>query len=162
MRLLERYFGTISEDTGKYCFSVEDTLQALEMGAVEDLILWENLEVNRSVLRNEETGEETVLFLPKETGVTETIVKKELLLDWICDNYKSFGCNLELVSDRSAQGAQFVCGFGGIGGTLRWAVHFKEPNGCEEETSADNEESSETGDHSADYKCDFEDGSYGL
>jgi len=28
-------------DTGKYCFGVEDTLNALEAGAVETLILFE-------------------------------------------------------------------------------------------------------------------------
>ena len=40
-----RYFDEISQDTGKYCFGVDDTLQCLDMGAVETLIVWENLEV---------------------------------------------------------------------------------------------------------------------
>ena len=43
--LLRRYFDEISQDTGKYCFGVDDTLQCLDMGAVETLIVWENLEV---------------------------------------------------------------------------------------------------------------------
>ena len=30
--------------TGKIAFGVSDTLQCLEMGAVEPLIVWENLE----------------------------------------------------------------------------------------------------------------------
>jgi peptide subunit release factor 1 (eRF1) len=42
-----RYFDEISQDTGKYCFGVDDTLQCLDMGAVETLIVWENLEVRR-------------------------------------------------------------------------------------------------------------------
>ena len=35
------------KDTGKYCFGVDDTLKALEMGAVETLICWENLDIQR-------------------------------------------------------------------------------------------------------------------
>ena len=42
---MRRYFDEISQDTGKYCFGVDDTLQCLDMGAVETLIVWENLEV---------------------------------------------------------------------------------------------------------------------
>ena len=59
-----RYFDEISQDTGKYCFGVDDTLKvlgqpislflsldlvlkALEMGAVETLICWENLDIQR-------------------------------------------------------------------------------------------------------------------
>ena len=46
-----RYFDEISQDTGKYCFGVEDTLKALEMGAVEILIVYENLDTMRYILR---------------------------------------------------------------------------------------------------------------
>ena len=47
-----KYFDEISQDTGKYCFGVEDTFKALEMGAVEILIVWENLDVQRYALKN--------------------------------------------------------------------------------------------------------------
>lgn len=50
-----RYFDEISQDTGKYCFGVDDTLKALEMGAVDILIVWENLDVTRYVLKNHAT-----------------------------------------------------------------------------------------------------------
>ncbi len=47
-----RFYNTVNDivpfnfqDTGKYCFGVEDTLKALEMGAVETLICWENLDI---------------------------------------------------------------------------------------------------------------------
>merc|ERR1712156_987713 len=41
-----RYGGEngFNQAIGKYCFGVEDTLRALEMGAVETLICWENLD----------------------------------------------------------------------------------------------------------------------
>ena len=50
-----KYFDEISRDTGKYCFGHDDTLKALEMGAVETLIVWENLEIQRYVLKNHQT-----------------------------------------------------------------------------------------------------------
>ena len=38
-KLIQRYFDEISQDTGKYCFGVDDTLKAFELGAVETLIV---------------------------------------------------------------------------------------------------------------------------
>ena len=46
------------------------------------------------------------------------------LLDWFADKYKEFGASLEFVTNRSQEGAQFVKGFGGIGGLLRYRVDF--------------------------------------
>ncbi len=43
-----RFFDEISQDTGKFVFGVADTLQCLDMGAVETLIVWENLDVGIS------------------------------------------------------------------------------------------------------------------
>lgn len=65
-RLISRFFDEISQDTGKYGFGVSDTLQLMEMGAVETLIVWENLETDRCILKNQATGEETIKFLSKE------------------------------------------------------------------------------------------------
>ena len=38
------------------------------------------------------------------------------LLEWFANNYKNFGATLEIITDKSQEGAQFVKGFGGIGG----------------------------------------------
>lgn len=56
-KLIEKYFDEINQDTGKYCFGIDDTLKALEMGAVETLIVWENLATMRYTLRNAAGGE---------------------------------------------------------------------------------------------------------
>lgn len=55
-KLIQRYFDEISQDSGKYCFGIDDTLKALELGAVETLIVWENLDITRYVLRNAANG----------------------------------------------------------------------------------------------------------
>jgi peptide chain release factor subunit 1 len=55
-RLIQKYFDEISQDTGKYCFGIEDTLKALELGSIETLIVWENMDITRYILRNAAGG----------------------------------------------------------------------------------------------------------
>ena len=136
-KLINRYFDEISQDTGKYCFSVQDTLKALEMGAVETLIVWENLSIVRYILKNHETDDlitlnltpeqekDRTLFVDKDSGVEYEIVEKMPFLEWLANNYKTFGASLEIVTDRSQEGSQFCKGFGGIGGILRYRVDFQ-------------------------------------
>lgn len=134
--ILGKYFDEIYQDTGKYCFGVVDTLKALEMGAIETLICWENLNIMRYQLKNASSGEETTLHLTPEqekdkshfvdsaTGVELELVESMPLLEWLANNYKNFGATLEIITDRSQEGSQFVKGFGGIGGLLRYRVNL--------------------------------------
>ncbi|TKR60264.1 hypothetical protein L596_027539 [Steinernema carpocapsae] len=134
-KLIQSYFDEVSQDTGKYCFGVNDTLQGLQMGAVETLICWENLDITRYVLKSA-SGEEKVLhlrpqeeknkdhFTDPETGNDMEVTESKPLLEWLANNYKSFGATLEIITDRSQEGAQYVRGFGGIGGLLRYRVDF--------------------------------------
>ena len=73
------------------------------------------------------------------------------LLEWFTEKYKEFGANLEVhlmiyfwsgrwlttssqfVSNRSPEGAQFVKGFGGIGGILRYKVDFSVLAGADDD-----------------------------
>lgn len=156
-KLIQKYFDEISQDTGKYCFGIDDTLKGLELGAVETLIVWENLDITRYVLRNAAGGksikvlndspclstfplffpEEVIVhaskeqekdrekFIDKSTGLEmEQAQEPQPLLEWLADHYKEFGANLEFITNKSQEGAQFVKGFGGIGGLLRYKVDF--------------------------------------
>mmetsp|Transcript_23569 Transcript_23569/g.66108 ORF Transcript_23569/g.66108 Transcript_23569/m.66108 type:complete len:265 (-) Transcript_23569:14-808(-) len=101
-RLLQKFFDEISQDTGKYCFMVVDTLRALELGAVETLIVWENLDIDRIKLRNHAASEDRVLHLSKEqqahehyfhdsvSGVELEEIEKLPLVEWLLNNYKTF------------------------------------------------------------------------
>lgn len=51
-----------------------------------------------------------------QTGVELELVDSMPLLEWLANNYKSFGSTLEIITDRSQEGSQYVRGFGGIGG----------------------------------------------
>lgn len=57
-------------------------------------------------------------FIDKETGTELETVETQLFLDYLALNYRVFGTTLEIVTDRSQEGSQFVRGFGGIGGKL--------------------------------------------
>ncbi|KAM0790728.1 Eukaryotic peptide chain release factor subunit 1 [Microbotryomycetes sp. NB124-2] len=151
-KLIQRYFDEIAHDTGKYCFGVDDTLRGLEMGAIETLIVWENLDIVRHTLRDA-SGAEIVIhtkppppqsktegatsgiaalseedrqkFLDKSTGMEMEQASEPMpLLEWLSEKYKDFGCELEFVTNRSQEGSQFVKGFGGIGGLCRYKVDF--------------------------------------
>ena len=61
-RLISKFFDEISQDTSKYVFGVADTLQCLEMGAVETLVVWEDLQVYRYTLMNSTSGKSTTVI----------------------------------------------------------------------------------------------------
>jgi len=136
-KLISKYFEEISQDTGKFCFGIDDTLKGLEMGAIETLIVWENLATMRYELKVVSSGEEIIKhlspaqesdatnFVTADGGELET-VEKMPLVEWFANNYKTFGAALEFVTNRSQEGSQFVKGFGGIGGLLRYKVDFIE------------------------------------
>eukprot|EP01098_Paradermamoeba_levis_P003276 TRINITY_DN1512_c0_g1_i1.p1 TRINITY_DN1512_c0_g1~~TRINITY_DN1512_c0_g1_i1.p1 ORF type:complete len:457 (-),score=165.47 TRINITY_DN1512_c0_g1_i1:308-1630(-) len=148
-KLITTFFEEIAQDSGKYCFGVDETLKALEMGAVETLVVWESLEINRYVIKNSNTNEVKTLLLNKEqekeqshfkdptTGEVLDIEENLSLLEWFADNYKKFGAKLEIVTNRSQEGAQFVKGFGGIGGLLRYKVDFQSMEADENDLDAD-------------------------
>jgi len=72
-----------------------------------------------------EQEKKTIYYLPDAIleGYDEwKVVSSVPLLDWILEHYKEFGVILQLVSDQSSIGSQFVKGFGGIGGFLRFQV----------------------------------------
>ena len=77
---LGAYFDEISTDTGRICFGVVDTVKALEMGAVETLIVWENLAVTRYELQsNVPERANTVLFLRPDQETD-----KKFFVDEVC------------------------------------------------------------------------------
>lgn len=58
----------------------------------------------------------------KDNGIEYEILESIPLTDWFMDNYKKYVSHLEIVSDKSSEGSQFVKGFGGIGGILRYRM----------------------------------------
>jgi len=137
-KVIKKYFDEIAQDTGKICFGVDDTMRCLESGAIEMLLIWENLEHWRVEVRNAASGDDEVLILSPaqmkdaknfkdaETGADKEIIEKIELVEWLSTNYTKYGCKLEIVSNKSQEGSQFCKGFGGMGGFLRYRCDFLE------------------------------------
>lgn len=136
-KLITQYFNEISQDSGKFCYGVDDTLKALDLGACETVIVYENLDIIRYTLKDPDNENPVIVhasrdatnkdhLLDKNTGVELEIISEQPLLEWLAEKYKDFGAALEFVTDRSSEGAQFVKGFGGIGAILRYKVNFEQ------------------------------------
>ncbi|EHB14713.1 Eukaryotic peptide chain release factor subunit 1 [Heterocephalus glaber] len=98
-KLIGRYFDEISQDTGKHRRG-ENSLTT-------------------------EQEKHKSHFTDKETGQEHELIESIPLLEWFANNYNKFGATLEIVTDKSQEGSQFVKGFGGIGGILWYRVDFQ-------------------------------------
>merc|ERR1719245_2872155 len=137
-RLITKFLDEVAQDTGKYCFGIRDTITGLEMGAVSTLIVWENLDVKRICIKNPHTdavethyltpeqAKSDKLYRDKDTGEQLDVTGNILFVEWIVENYKTFGTKLEFITDRSQEGNQFCKGFGGVGGIMRYSVEFEQ------------------------------------
>jgi peptide chain release factor subunit 1 len=154
-QLIGRFFEEIALDTGKYCYGVRDVLFAVDSSAVQTMIVYENLDISRITLGTP-SGVDKVLYLTPQQETNTAYFKdpengqeyekkdKIPLVEWLAENYKTMGCSLQFVTDNSQEGSQFVKGFGGIGGLLRFTVDFSTLDNEEEENkvvaSADDED----------------------
>merc|ERR1712151_748533 len=137
-RLITSFLDEVAQDTGKYCFGIHDTITALEMGAVSTLVVWENLELKRITTKAAQSEREEThyvtpeqakndkLYRDKDTGEQLDVTGNVLFVEWIVENYKTFGTKLEFITDRSQEGNQFCKGFGGVGGIMRYSVEFEQ------------------------------------
>merc|ERR1719189_1908768 len=109
------------------------------MGAVSTLIVWESLELKRITIKRAGAGagedvhyltpeqaKNEKLYRDQETGEQLEMTTNELFVEWIVENYKTFGTKLEFITDRSQEGNQFCKGFGGVGGIMRYQVEFED------------------------------------
>ena len=99
-------------------FGPKDTMAALELGAIDKLVIFEELTFRWVIVEHPASHETKILYLTLEQlddphkkqlidehGI-ELLVKDRdtVLIEWIIDNYKNFGAKLELVNDKSQEG----------------------------------------------------------
>ena len=83
---------------------------------------------------NKEQEKDREKFTDRSTGTEmEQASEPQSLLEWFAEKYREFGANLEFITNRSQEGAQFVKGFGGIGGLLRYKVDFQNLSSIDED-----------------------------
>jgi peptide chain release factor subunit 1 len=114
-KVLTDFFTEISKDTNKYVFGCKEVMDAIDARSIEKVICYENYEGQRYTLKNGK-----IVYKQPTTEVIDTIP----IIDWLADNYQEYSFELIIVSDKSEQGTQFVKGFGGIGGILRYPMEL--------------------------------------
>jgi len=140
-KTLSKFFEEVSLDSGMVVFGVADTIKVLETSAVDTLLVYENLDLWKVVLMNKEDESTNTIFLttdqlsdPKyykdaNTNAELEPIETVQLTEWLAENYSNFGATLNFMTDKSSEGFQFVKGFGGIGGFLRYKVDVEQMNG---------------------------------
>lgn len=115
-KLITKFLQEISMDTGMVVFGVNESIQALESGALETIMLFEDIEIVRYEIKNTFKDEIKVHYLNKtqqkdpkyfkdpETQTDLEVIKTELLSEWLCFNYNKFGARLEFITDKSQEG----------------------------------------------------------
>lgn len=136
-KLVDKYFEEIDIDSGMIVFGVHDTITYLESGAIDTILCYEDLEIVRYELQDPKTGKTVTKYLKKseesdtahfksdDSGLDFIIISSIPLSEWLCEHYKDYGVSLEFISNRTPEGNQFVVGFGGIGGFLRFKIDIQ-------------------------------------
>lgn len=137
--LISEFFDHIAQGDGMVVYGVQDTMKLVEAGAVGRIICYEDLSYNRIKLKDPETEAISCVYvrpeqahkpeLLKDNGVDLEVIEEEneptSLPEWLALKYKTFGCELEFVTDKSPEGTQFLKGFSGLGGFLRYKVEME-------------------------------------
>ena len=135
--LMKRFLKEVmkSEDS-LAVYGEEQVRKALEMGAVDTLLLSENLRRYRVKLRCTSCGYTEIKTLseddvknfesvscPKcnQQGFMEIVEKKDLIDD-LSDLAEKTGCNVEIISLGSEEGDSLYSAFSGVAGILRYAI----------------------------------------
>ena len=77
-QILSSFYEHIATDTGLICYGVKDTMRALEMGAIENLLLYENIEHFRVTFKNKISEKTSVNFLKPDQLTDSKYYKDEL------------------------------------------------------------------------------------
>lgn len=140
-KVLNKFYEEITFDTGKLCFGATETIRCLKEGAVELLIVWDNLDLQYVELKPKKPSDGTEVVIKylklgeieykstwtdKQTNIEYVILDYDPLVDWLSDNYQDFRTELFFITDKSPEGSQFAKGFSGIGGMLRYKMEVQD------------------------------------
>jgi len=118
------------EDGGLAAYGEDQVRHALQLGAVQTLLISEGLRKSRLKLRcanGDWEGEKTVAedgelpSCPKDGGPLTVVENRDLIED-LSGIAGQMGSNVELVSKDSEEGALLLKAFGGIAAILRYRV----------------------------------------
>jgi len=126
-KLMENFYGHLQKDDGLSVYGLDETKKAINMGAVETLLISEEYDWVRVKLKCQ-CGQEIekdikpgVNYKCLNCGAVMEIIEEKDLIEVLSEEVKNFGTNVEIISVDSTEGEQFK-NLGGIGGILRFKV----------------------------------------
>lgn len=126
--LLEKFFSELQK-SGNVIYGIEETKKALEMGAVDTLLISESFDWVRVKMKCQ-SGHTEEKDLPKERaedqicdicGQPMNLVETKELIDVLSEEAKNVGAKVEFISIETREGYQFK-ELGGIGAFLRYKI----------------------------------------
>ncbi len=137
-QIIGKMYEEINMDTGKIVYGVEDTMRVFLDGAVERLICFDNMPEYRVTVVDKRDSSKSIKYLKQEQisdffnkelhpeNEDFDIEEKEALVDWLAEHHRDFGSDIVFVTDSSPEGSQFVKGFGGLGGFMRFKYEIEQ------------------------------------
>ena len=128
--VLKKFFLHLAKDTGLAVYGLRETLGALEVGALDLLIVSEDAPYKVYRTKCESCGDEEIKIVKKAESFSRECKKcsssllfEEIqLVDYLEEKAKEFGSEVVVVSSSTQEGIQFL-NLGGIGGILRYKLN---------------------------------------
>lgn len=124
-KILQRFFDHLQRDMAVY--GLKETMDALEMGAVDTLIITETLDAKEIEYECECGLKKIFVFTSKEPqkcekcGQSLKLLGEKDIIEAVEERVKDFDSKLVLVSNETREGKQFE-ELGGIGAILRYRI----------------------------------------
>ena len=120
--LLQKFFNELQKPHGLVSYGFHEVLRALEMGAVDMVIVSEGLESRVREYKTQSDEVKLILFKPGITVDREWKLLGEMdPIEYFEEKVKRFGSKVEVVSPDTREGVQFLH-FGGVGAILRYNI----------------------------------------
>ncbi|MHA1803356.1 MAG: peptide chain release factor aRF-1 [Promethearchaeota archaeon] len=140
-QVMQRFLKELSNDTGLVAYGIKEVKKALEMGAVDTLILSEHLneyiydlecgncgyKVTKIIKEKdlpafESETQDTIC--PKCSSNSFGIMDKKTLIEHLGEIAESLGTTVEIISSETEEGETLIRTFGGIVAILRFKIDF--------------------------------------
>jgi peptide chain release factor subunit 1 len=140
-KIMEKFMKKITNNTGLATYGIEEVRKALNYGAVDTLIMSEELDVYRAKLECSNCGhiehriikesqlEDTESIIqdevcPKCSSNTFGVVEKNSLIEDFGSMAESIGSDIEIISTETEEGESLYSTFGGVVALLRYKLSF--------------------------------------
>ncbi|CAD8064027.1 unnamed protein product [Paramecium primaurelia] len=135
--LVSKFFLSLDLDNGMVVYGIVDTMKAIEQELIKQVICIQTLEYSIVECISKQTGLKSIKYLKGLDVYTQGSILEDNkgeqfivsscqdLVEYLAENYRLKGIELQLISDNSAEGYQFYKGFGGLAGFYRFSMKMQ-------------------------------------